>query len=125
MRSDIDLDTIDDKDLLWFHHLPWDYQMKSGKTLWNELVSRYDRGIEEVESMQAIWESLRPYVDQQRFERTADLLEVQLEEANWWRNASITYFQNVNGLELPEGIEAPPYSLEHYKSLSFPYAPGI
>jgi len=120
-----DLDTIDDKDLLWFHHLPWDYQMKSGKTLWNELVSRYDRGIEEVESMQAIWESLRPYVDQQRFERTADLLEVQLEEANWWRNASITYFQNVNGLELPEGIEAPPYSLEHYKSLSFPYAPGI
>ena len=120
-----DLDTIDDKDLLWFHHLPWDHQMKSGKTLWNELVSRYDRGIEEVESMQAIWESLRPYVDQQRFERTADLLEVQLEEANWWRNASITYFQNVNGLELPEGIEAPPYSLEHYKSLSFPYAPGI
>ncbi|MEQ9564721.1 MAG: hypothetical protein RLN85_02710, partial [Pseudomonadales bacterium] len=120
-----DLDSIEDKDLLWFHHLPWDYRMKSGNTLWEELVSRYDRGVDEVKAMQATWESLQPYVDQQRFERTVNLLEVQLDEATWWRNASIAYFQNVSGLELPEDVEPPPHSLEHYKSLSFPYAPGI
>lgn len=120
-----DLDSIGDKDLLWFHHLPWDYRMKSGNTLWEELVSRYDHGVGEVIEMQATWETLKPYVDQQRFERTANLLEVQLDEAKWWRNASIAYFQNVSGLELPEGVEPPPRSLDYYRSLSFPYAPGI
>jgi len=119
------LDSIDDKDLLWFHHLSWDYRMKSGKTLWEELVSSYDRGIEEVEAMQATWESLKTFIDQERFQRTADLLEVQLNEAQWWRDASIAYFQEVSGRELPEGVVEPVHSLEHYKSLSFPYAPGI
>ena len=57
------LDKTPDKYLLWFHHVPWDYKMKSGHTLWDELVIRYTRGVEEVAQMRATWAKMKPYVD--------------------------------------------------------------
>ena len=120
-----DLSRIDERHLLWFHHLPWDHRMRSGRSLWDELVLRYDRGVADVGEMRRTWASLRPYVDDQRFEDTATFLGIQEKEARWWRDASVAYFQSLSKRPLPEGSPSPEHSLEYYKSLSFPEAPGI
>jgi alpha-glucuronidase len=116
--------TTPEKYLLWFHHLPWDYRMASGRTLWNELVARYDAGVAEAAQMQARWQRLRPVIDARRHADVAALLAKQLQEATWWRDASIAYFQSVSGLPLAPGVRAPALPLEQYKALRFPYAPG-
>jgi alpha-glucuronidase len=110
--------------LLWFHHLPWTHEMASGRTLWDELVVRYTRGVEQVATMRATWDRMRPRVDDARFEQIAAFLRIQHEEAQWWRDACIAYFQSINRLPLPKGFAPPRHPLEYYKSLSFPYAPG-
>ncbi|PVM81087.1 alpha-glucuronidase family glycosyl hydrolase [Caulobacter radicis] len=120
-----DLARIDEKDLLWFHHLPWDYRTKSGRPLWDELVARYSRGVKAVDGMQATWADLAPYVDAERHGEVATYLAVQRREAQWWRDASVAYFQSINGLPLPKGEAPPPLSLEAYEAMAFPYAPGI
>jgi alpha-glucuronidase len=120
-----DLKTIDEKDLLWFHHLPWDYRLKSGTSLWDGLVSRYSRGVATVDGMGRTWANLSPYVDPERHAQVADFLTIQKTEAQWWRDASIAYFQSFSKRPLPAGEAAPAHSLEYYESLSFPYAPGI
>ena len=58
------------------------------------------------------------------FADVGDYLRIQQGEARWWRDASIAYWQSLNGLGLPEGVRPPEHSLEHYKSLTFPEAPG-
>src|SRR5690606_16343467 len=115
--------TVGDPYLLWFHRVGWDEQLSSGRTLWQELVHRYDRGVEEVRWMQRRWAELEPFVDEERFRKTAELLRVQLREARWWRDASIAYFQSVSGRPLPDGIAPPAESLEHYRAIRHPYAP--
>ena len=118
------LDTVPDELLLWFHRVPWDYQLSNGQTLWQELVNRYDRGVSAVGVMQAQWASLENEIDAARFAQVSAFLGIQHQEAIWWRDASIAYWQSVNGLPLPEGAEPPAHGLDHYKSLSFPNAPG-
>jgi len=118
------LSCVSDDYLLWFHHLPWDHRMRSGRTLWNELVGRYDAGVEQVGQMRRTWESLRGRVDDQRFTEVGAFLAIQQQEAEWWRDASIAYFQSVSKRPLPTGARPPPHSLEYYKALSFPYVPG-
>ena len=120
-----DLKTIDEKNLLWFHHLPWDYRLKSGQTLWDGLVTHYSRGVTTVDGMGKTWATLSPYVDPERHAQVADFLVIQRNEAQWWRDASIAYFQTFSKRPLPAGEKAPAHSLEYYESLSFPYAPGI
>lgn len=120
-----DLAKIDEKDLLWFHHLPWDYRTRSGRPLWDELVTRYSRGVKAVDGMQATWAGLAPYVDAERHGEVATYLAIQRREAHWWRDASVAYFQSINGLPLPKGEAPPPLSLEAYEAMAFPYAPGI
>ncbi len=110
--------------LLWFHHVRWDHRMQSGRSLWDELVARYDRGTATVDNMAATWVDLTPYVDAERHRRTADFLAVQQTEARWWRDASIAYWQSLNGLPLPAGHAAPAHELGYYRSLSYPEAPG-
>jgi alpha-glucuronidase len=118
------LDLVPDEYLLWFHHVPWDYRMRSGKTLWEELVARYDRGVAEVEAMQRTWRTLESYVDAERYANTRTYLEIQHKEAQWWRDACLAYFMSVSKLPLPAGARPPAYPLEYYKELSFPFAPG-
>jgi len=119
-----DLKAIDEKDLLWFHHVPWTYRLKNGQTLWDGLVTHYSRGVATVDGMGKTWASLAPYVDPERHEQVAAFLAIQRNEAQWWRDSSIAYFQTFSGLPLPAGEAAPAHSLEYYESLSFPYAPG-
>lgn len=119
-----DLSRVDERYLLWFHNVPWDHPMRSGRPLWDELVLTYDRGVATVDEMQRTWISLEPYVDDQRFEEVSSFLAIQQKEARWWRDASIAYFRTLSNRPLPAGAEGPPHSLEHYRSLSFPDAPG-
>ncbi|WP_066797679.1 alpha-glucuronidase family glycosyl hydrolase [Sphingomonas soli] len=110
--------------LLWFHHVPWDRKMQSGRTLWDELVVRYDAGVEAVAAMQARWDGLKDKVDARRWSEVRDFLAIQHEEAKWWRDASIAYFQSISKRPLPVGHAAPPHDLEHYKAINNRYAPG-
>jgi alpha-glucuronidase len=119
-----DPDTTGEEFLLWFHHLPWDYELDTGLTLWETLVRRYDQGVSQVEAMQRRWARLEAYVDQERFAKTAELLAVQRREAQWWRDACIAYFQSVSGLPLPEGVVPPEQPLDHYIAIDNPDAPG-
>ena len=116
--------TTGDDYLLWFHHLPWGYRMADGSTLWDSLVHRYDRGVDEVAAMQAQWAALAPYVDSERFARTSALLAIQRREAQWWRDACVSYFQSINHLPLPVGAPPPALPLAEYEAMRFPYAPG-
>ena len=113
-----------DEYLLWFHHVPWDFETQSGRKLWPELVHRYDRGVASVDAMAEIWAEQEGRVDAQRFRDTAEFLAIQQAEARWWRDASIAYWQSLNGLPLPAGARAPEHPLEYYRQLSFPEAPG-
>ena len=110
--------------LLWFHHLPWDYQMPSGRTLWAELLAHYDKGVAEAKDLHARWVTLKPLIDAQRYTDTEARLTRQIANAVLWRDACIAYFQSVSGLPLPPGVTAPALPLEKYKALHYPYAPG-
>ncbi|HEX8572352.1 MAG TPA: alpha-glucuronidase family glycosyl hydrolase [Allosphingosinicella sp.] len=118
------LETVPDDYLLWFHRVPWDHRLRSGRTLWDELVVRYSRGVAAVGEMRRTWALLEPRIDRQRFEEVAAFLAIQEEEALWWREASIAYFQHLSRRPLPKGHAPPRHGLDHYKSLRFPYAPG-
>jgi alpha-glucuronidase len=110
--------------LLWFHHVPWDYRMHSGHTLWYELVAHYTQGVDGVKRMRETWRHLDGHIDAERYRKAASFLAIQEREAQWWRDACIAYFQQVSGLPLPPGFAAPPHPLSYYESLSFPYVPG-
>jgi alpha-glucuronidase len=111
--------------LLWFHHLPWDYRLASGNLLWDELVRRYSRGVAAVAAMRKTWAKLAGYVDAERYSQVAGFLAIQEKEAQWWRDASIAYFQSLSQRPLPAGYSPPPQPLQYYESLCFPYAPGV
>lgn len=119
-----DLTQVPEALLLWFHHVPWDHRMASGRPLWDELVGRYSLGVHQVQAMQDTWVSLRGRVDADRHEQVAAFLQIQLREAQWWRDASVAYFQSISGRPLPAGEAPPPHPLAYYEALQFPSAPG-
>lgn len=116
--------TCPEEFLLWFHRLSWDHQMKSGRTLWEELCHRYYAGVDSVKEMRSRWNALKGKIDEERFNHVSMLLNLQVEEAQWWRNACVLYFQSRSGRPLPAGFEKPDKTLEYYMGLRFPYAPG-
>jgi alpha-glucuronidase len=119
-----EVNNCDEKYLLWFHHVPWNYKMRSGKTLWEELCYKYYAGVDSVRWMQTTWEGLKNYIDRDRFEQVQMLLAIQGKEAIWWRNACLLYFQTFSKMPIPSNYEKPDHDLEYYKALRFPYAPG-
>ncbi len=110
--------------LLWFHHLPWNYQMASGKPLWEELALRYQQGINQVRRMQQQWQSLEQLIDKERHTSVHMLLDIQEQEAIWWKDACLLYFQQFSQRPLPKKVEKPQHDLQYYQSLKFPFAPG-
>jgi alpha-glucuronidase len=120
-----DINTCPEELLLWFHHVPWDYKLKNGQTLWNGMALKYQEGVDQVRELQATWESLQPYVDAERFHAVQQAITIQLKEAIWWKNACMLYFQEHSTLEFPAGMEKPTETLDYYKALKFPFAPGI
>ena len=123
-RQFADLRRVPEDFLLWFHHVPWDYRTRSGRVLWDELVFRYTHGVNSVHQMRATWKEMVPYVDAERHAQVDAFFGIQEKEAQWWRDASIAYFQSISGRSLPEGFSPPARSLDYYKALEFPFAPG-
>jgi alpha-glucuronidase len=110
--------------LLWFHHVPWDHKMRSGKTLWETMCEKYYIGVDSVRWMQRSWSRMQKYIDRERFWQVTQLLAIQEQEAVWWRNACVLYFQTFSGKPIPGHYEKPKQTLEYYMGLSFPYAPN-
>jgi alpha-glucuronidase len=84
--------TCPERYLLWFHHLPWTYRMLSGRTLWEEMQYRYERGVDEVKGFIDIWQQARPYVDEQRWQEVDGKLHKQLADAQEWQRVCVSYF---------------------------------
>lgn len=105
--------------LLWFHHLPWTYKMRSGRTLWDELCSRYNSGVNAVRLMQGEWEKSKGIVDDERFEMVKSLLAEQEGNARIWRDACLQYFQTFSKMPVPEVYEKPEHPLDFYRNLRY------
>jgi alpha-glucuronidase len=104
--------TCPDEYLLWFHHLPWDFKMKSGRTLWDELALHYDHGVQQVRQFQQVWEKAQPYVDAQRFAAVQNNLRAQSGNAVLWKDACLLYFQQFSHLPIPATVEPPMHTLD-------------
>ncbi|MDO1448102.1 alpha-glucuronidase family glycosyl hydrolase [Rhodocytophaga aerolata] len=117
--------TCPEEYLLWFHHLPWDYTLKSGKNLWEGLVQHYYMGVDSVRGMQKTWNSLEGKIDADRFAQVQQLLKVQEKEAILWRNSCVLYFQTFSRRPIPAGYEKPDKPLEYYEKLEYKFVPGI
>lgn len=119
------IDACPERLLLFFHHVPWDRPMRSGRRLWDELCLAYQRGVEAVAAMRETWEGLAGFVDRARFEETRQLLRIQEEEARWWKDACLSYFAGFSKLPCPAGVAPPERRLEDYQALKPEYVPGI
>ncbi len=91
------LESCPEEYLLWFHHVSWDYRMKNGNTLWQNLCAHYDRGVSETERFAAVWQSMQPYVDKERFAHVSRLMKEQVDNAKEWRNICLGYFSSFTG----------------------------
>ena len=107
-----DVNTCPEIYLLWFHHLPWDYKMKSGKTLWNEICYHYDSGLQQVREFQKVWDKAQPYVDSERFGQVQSKLREQCSNAQVWKDACLLYFQRFSKKPIPFDIERPVNNLD-------------
>lgn len=87
------ISTCPERYLLWFHHVPWDYRMRSGRTLWEELQYHYQQGVDEVDDFLRIWKEARPYIDPQRWQEVDDLLHFQQQDAREWQRVCMGYFK--------------------------------
>ena len=105
-RSQYDnIQTCPEEYLLWFHHVPWNYRMKSGSTLWQELCMKYNMGVAMVEVYRDYWHtSAKQYMKghEQEWQHTDSLLNVQLENAKEWRNTCLKYFQTFSKMKIYE-----------------------
>lgn len=88
-----DINTCPEQYLLWFHHVEWNYKLKNGNTLWQNLCSHYNKGVREVQNFNDTWQQMRPFVDAERWNAVADRLHKQLLNAEEWRDVCLKYFQ--------------------------------
>ena len=98
--------------LLWFHHLPWDYSMSSGRTLWDEICLHYDCGIKAVQGYIVTWDAVKPFVSKTVWKKVQQRLVIQEADARWWRDACVQYFQTFSGMPVPADVAAPEIPLD-------------
>jgi len=102
-----DVNTCPDIYLLWFHHLSWNFKMKNGRTLWDELCYSYDKGLNQVRQFQKVWDQVQPYVDKERFLAVQSKLRSQSRNAQLWKDACLLYFQQFSRKPIPYDVERP------------------
>jgi len=113
-----------EKFLLWFHHVPWDRPLASGRTLWDELCLHYQSGVDEVRAWQKSWDALAGRIDPERHAFVASLLARQERDAAFWRDGCLLYFQTFSKRPLPAGVEPATQPLEYFVNFRLPYVPG-
>jgi alpha-glucuronidase len=89
------------------------------------MVHRYNEGVEQVRGMQRVWDSMEGRIDEERYQDVRQYLAIQEKEARWWRDSVLLYFQTFSRQPIPAEYEQPEHTLEHYRRLQFPFAPGI
>jgi alpha-glucuronidase len=119
------IETCPENLLLWFHHVSWDYKMKSGRSLWDELCYMYHDGVKAVQQMQVQWESIKGFIDKERFETVKALLVKQERDAKIWRDGCILYFQTFSKKPIPADLEKPEHDLDYYINHKYTDIPGI
>lgn len=97
--------------LLWFHHVDWDYTMRNGLSLWDNLCYSYDRGVVQANEFVKTWESVKPYIDGARHAEQLRRFNRQAKDAQWWRDACVLYFQQFSGMPIPADSPASKYKL--------------
>jgi alpha-glucuronidase len=115
-----DINTCPETLLTWFHHVPWDHQMKSGRTFWDELCHKYDDGVHEARHFLAVWDAMQPYIDQQRFSEVQRKLRIQARDSEWWRDACLLYFQTFSHRPIPQDVEHPVHNLDEMMKFVIP-----
>ena len=120
----LDSNSCADKYLLWFHHVSWQHKMQSGNTLWNELCYKYNEGVDSIKKYEQQWNQLEKFVNPEQFDQVKQMLHIQVKDAEWWRDACLLYFQTFSKMPIPSKYPQPTKTLEYYKSLRFPFAPG-
>jgi alpha-glucuronidase len=95
-----DVNTCPEKYLLWFHHVPWDYKMKSGKTLWQELCHKYYMGTDYVDGICDKWQTLENRIDPGLFMHVKNKLRKQKQDSAIWRDTCLEYFKKFSGKDV-------------------------
>ena len=114
------ISTCPEEYLLWFHHVPWNYRMKSGRTLWDEFCYHYDNGVRQVRDFQKIWDAAEKYIDAERFHEVQSALKIQARDAVWWKDACLLYFQKFSSMPIPYEIERPIHELKDLQKIHLP-----
>jgi alpha-glucuronidase len=96
-----DIGTVPENLLMWFHHVPWDHRMRSGRPFWDELVYRYQMGVQYVTWMRQTWDSLEPSIDARRFAEVRAKLAAHEADAGQWRDTCVAYWQKSSGRDVP------------------------
>lgn len=113
-------DTCPEKFLLWFHHVPWNYRLQSGRTLWDELCLHYERGVLAAEDYRRRWQEAAPYIDPALHADVAKRLRTQAADARWWKDACLQYFREFSRLPYPAGVTPPTRPLDELKKITLP-----
>lgn len=113
-------DTCPEKFLLWFHHVPWTYRLKSGRTLWDELCLHYERGVLAAEEYRRRWQEAAPYIEPALHADVAERLRTQAADAHWWKDACLQYFREFSRLPYPAGVTPPTRPLDELKKITLP-----
>ena len=103
------IETVPENLLMWFHHVPWDHRMRSGRTFWDELVYRYQMGVQYVTWMRQTWDSLEPHLDARRFAEVRAKLAKHEADAADWRDTCVRYWQEFSGRPVP--VDGGPLSI--------------
>jgi alpha-glucuronidase len=104
--------------LLWFHHVPWDYRLPSGRKMWDDLAMHYQSGVEWTRTAGKEWAGLTGVIDAERQAEIAKKLSIQYSDAVWWRDSVLLYFQTFSKEPLPIGVAKPAKTLEEYEATS-------
>ena len=96
-----DINRCPEKNLLWFHRCAWDYRMKSGNILWDELCGKYQIGVAGAASLQVTWLSLSGKIDSRRHKEVADRLAIQAADSATWRLQILQYFATFSKRPIP------------------------
>ena len=115
-----DINTCPENVIAWFHHVPWDYKMKSGRTFWDELCHKYDEGVHQARQFLVVWDTMKPYVDCQRFCDVQRRLRIQARDSEWWRDACLLYFQTFSKRPIPQDMEHPVHNLDEMQKFRIP-----
>lgn len=96
-------DTCPEELILFFHHLPYDYRLKTGKTVLQHIYDTHFEGAEEAARFYDEFVALKPYLDQTVFARIEARFAHQKEHACEWRDVINTYFYRKTGVDDAHG----------------------